>query len=66
MKVSLNRQQVEQALESRGTDLATFIDAGRRQGKTMHEIANDLHAVTGVPFTSRTLYRWAEKLEVAS
>jgi len=66
MKVSLNRQQVDHALASRGTDLATYIEAGKRQGKSIDEIAEDLRNVTRVPFTSRTLYRWANKLEKAS
>lgn len=63
MKVSLNRQQVDQALAARGTDLATFIEAGKRQGKSIEEIAKDLQDITRVPFTVRTLYRWNDALE---
>lgn len=66
MKVSLNRQQVDEALQRRDTNLAKFVDAGREQGKSIREIAADLENVTGVPLTSRTLYRWVEKLEVSA
>jgi hypothetical protein len=65
MKVSLNRQQVDQALAARGTDLPTYLDLGRRRGQSIEDIAAELRIVTGVPFTSRTLYRWADKLEVS-
>jgi len=66
MKVSLNRLQVEEALDRRGTDLSTFIEAGKKQGKSVNEIAGDLQSVTGVPLTSRTLYRWMKKEEAAA
>lgn len=66
MKVSLNRQQVDQALAARSTDLATFIQAGRQQGKSIEELADDLRHVTRVPFTVRTLYRWVDTLEAVS
>lgn len=66
MKVSLNRQQVDEALETLGTDLATFIHGGQQQGKSIEQLAHDLQQVTGVPFTVRTLYRWVDKLEEAS
>lgn len=63
MKVSLNRLQVDEALADRGTDLATFVESGRRQGKNVREIAEDLQDTTGVPLTYRTLYRWIDQLE---
>jgi hypothetical protein len=66
MRISLNRLQVDEALEARETDLATFVETGKRQGKNIEEIAADLQSLTGVPFTSRTLYRWVEDLKVAS
>jgi hypothetical protein len=66
MKVSLNRLQVDEALADRGTNLATFVEAGRSQGKSIREIAADLENVTGVPLTSRTLYRWVDRLEVSA
>ena len=66
MKVSLNRQQVDQALAGRGTDLVTFVEAGRRQGKSLEEIAKDLQDMTRVPFTVRTLYRWVDSFEKVS
>jgi hypothetical protein len=66
MKVSLNRQQVDQALANRGTSLPTYIEAGRAQGKSIEEIAKDLQDITRVPFTVRTLYRWVNKLEKAN
>jgi hypothetical protein len=64
MKVSLNRTLVDEALAVLNTDLAAFIEA--RQHKTLDEIWMDLRQATGVPFSVRTFYRWAEKLEVAS
>lgn len=66
MKVSLNRLQVDEALDARGTDLATFVESGRKQGKSIREIAQDLQDTTGVPLTYRTLYRWIDREEVAS
>lgn len=63
---SLNRTLVDKALTERGTDLETFIEAGRTQGKTLEEIWMDLRQLSGVPFAVRTFYRWAEKLEKAS
>jgi transposase len=66
MKVSLNRQQIDEALAQRNTDLERFVEAGRNQGKNIREIAGDLEATTGVPVTYRTLYRWLEKLEATA
>ena len=66
MKVSLNRLQVDEALEERGTDLATFIESGRKQGKSVREIAQDLRQMTGVPLSVRTLYRWISDLEAVA
>lgn len=66
MRVSLNRQQVEAELHRRNTDLKAFINAGLGQGKSMEEIWMDLRTLTGVPFSVRSLYRWADTLEVAS
>lgn len=58
---SVPRFLVDQALNSKGTTLADFVDGGRKQGKTLEEIHGDLVSVTGVPLTLRTLYRWMEK-----
>ncbi len=66
MKLSLNREMVEQALNRRGTTLPSFIEAGRGQGKHLNEIAADLQNVTGVPFSVRTFYRWVDSLEKVS
>lgn len=66
MKVSLNRLQVDDALAKRNTDLGSFIKAGQSQGKSMEEIWFDLRAETGVPFSMRTLYRWADAVEVSA
>ena len=66
MKLSLNREMVEQALSKRGTNLSSFVEAGRSQGKHLNEIAADLQNVTGVPFTTRTFYRWVDSLEKVS
>jgi hypothetical protein len=66
MKVSLNRTQVEDALAKRDTDLLSFVEAGQRQGKSMEEIWMDLRHISGVPFSVRTLYRWADSLVRAS
>lgn len=63
MKVSLNRQQVESALEERNTTLPAFIEERREQGKSYEEIAFDLRITTGVPFSNMSLYRWAKRLE---
>lgn len=64
--LSVHRYQVDQALADRGTTLSEFIEGGRAQGKNLDEIWMDLRQATGVRFSMRTLYRWAEKLEVAS
>jgi len=63
MKLSLNREMVDQALERRGTNFASFVEAGRMQGKYLNEIAADLQSLTGVPFSERTFYRWVDRLE---
>lgn len=63
---SVPRLLVEQALAKRGTDLAAYIEGGRKQGKTIEQIYPDLRETTGVEFNLRTLYRWAERLERAS
>lgn len=60
---SATRKLVDQALERRDTDLPTFIQAGRRQGKTVEEMWIDLRNIAGIPISVRTLYRWAEELE---
>ena len=62
MRISLNQSQVEEALARRETTLSAFIEAGQRQGKSMEEIWMDLRHISGVPFSVRTLYRWAEKV----
>ena len=64
--LSVPRLLVDQALTRKGTNLADFIDGGRKQGKTIEEIYDDLVRATGVDFAPRTLYRWAEKLEVSA
>lgn len=63
MRISLNRFQVDEALDQRGTDLETFVAAGRAQGKSIREIAEDLRDVTGTPLSYRTLYRWLDGLK---
>lgn len=66
MRFSLNRVQVEEALNQRGTSLAAFVEAGQQQGKSFEEIWLDLRNTTGVPFSVRTLYRWIAGLEVSA
>lgn len=66
VSLSVPRLLVDQALAKRGTNLTDFIDGGRKQGKTIEEIHPDLVQATGVDFSVRTLYRWAEKLEVSA
>lgn len=63
---SVPRLLVEQELAKRGTTLADYIDGGRKQGKTIEEIHADLTKTTGVEFSARTLFRWANQLKVAS
>lgn len=63
---SYQRVLVDEALTKRDTDLAAFVEAGRTQGKSIEEIWIDLRQITGVSFTSRTLYRWLDTLERAS
>lgn len=63
---SAHRLQVDQALAERNTDLAAFIEAGKAQGKTFDEIFMDLRHTTGVRFSMRTLYRWANRLDEVS
>ena len=63
---SLHRTLVDEALTQRGTDLSTFVKAGRAQGKSVEEIWIDLRQLTGVAFTSRTLYRWVNEIEQAA
>lgn len=62
------RGLIDKALATRGTDLETFVTVRKAEGKSVTDIADDLNLVTGIPITSRTLYRWLEDidLEVAS
>lgn len=60
---SLQRVLVDEALTKRDTNLAAFVKAGRVQGKSIEEIWIDLRQITGVSFTSRTLYRWLDAIE---
>lgn len=55
---SLNRLQVDEALQKRDTDLEAFVRGGRDMAKTYEEIYADLCRITGVPFALRTFYRW--------
>lgn len=64
--LSIHRHHVDEALAGRGTNLADFIAAGKRQGKNLDEIWMDLRQTTGIRFSMRTLYRWVEKLEVSA
>lgn len=64
--LSVPRLLVDQALARRGTNLADFIEGGRKQGKTIEEIYPDLVGATDVDFTVRTLYRWARELKVSA
>lgn len=57
------RGLVDKALNSRDTDLATFVEKGQVDGKSIKQITEDLNLVTGIPITWRTLYRWIEKME---
>lgn len=63
---SVPRYLVDQALAKRGTNLADFLDGGRKQGKSLEEIHPDLIAATDVEFSVRTLYRWAQDLKVSA
>lgn len=63
---SLNRVLVDKALAKRDTDLLTFVEAGKTQGKSIEEVWMDLRQVSGVPFSVRTLYRWLDKEERAT
>lgn len=60
---SYQRTLVDENLAKRGTDLAAYIKAGRAEGKSIEDIWLELRVITGVPFTSRTLYRWMDNLE---
>lgn len=66
MRISLNRTQVEEALADRNTTLPAFIEERLDAGKSMEDIWLELRNLTGVPFSTRTLYRWADSLEKAS
>jgi hypothetical protein len=54
----------DQRLAELGTDFPTFIKD--HQGLSLDEIWRQLTDTTGVPFSTRTLYRWVNDLEVAS
>jgi hypothetical protein len=60
---SLNRRLIERELERRNTTLADFIGSGQTSGRSMEDIWLDLRNLTGIPFSVRTLYRWADSLE---
>lgn len=66
MKSSLNRLYVEAELEKRGTTLADYLHRGQGQGKSIETLTYELRTLTGIPFSVRTLYRWADRLEQAS
>lgn len=58
------RALIDKALASRDTDLETFVATRKAEGKSVTEIADDLNLVTGIPITSRTLYRWLEGVDI--
>lgn len=60
---SYQRTLVDENLARRGTDLGAYVEAGRAEGKSIEEIWLELRVLTGVPFTSRTLYRWLDSIE---
>ena len=66
MRISLNRTQVEAQLQRMGSSLGQYIDKGRSEGMSMEDMWLDLRTLTGVPFSTRTFYRWAESLEKVS
>ena len=49
---------VDEALEKRGTTLPQFVKDGRDEGLSIHNLTDNLKYVTGIPVSSRTIYRW--------
>ena len=58
MSRSTLRILVDEALEKRDTTLAQFIEAGQSEGLSIDNLTDNLAYVTGIPVSSRTIYRW--------
>ncbi len=58
MSQSTLRILVEEALEKRGTTLTRFIKDGQSEGLSIDNLTDNLAYVTGIPVSSRTIYRW--------
>ena len=58
MSRSTLRTLVDEALEKRGTTLTRFIAAGQSDGQSIDDLTTSLKYVTGIPVSSRTIYRW--------
>ena len=62
-QTSTLKRMVDDRLEARGLSFASFVENGRRSGKTTEELWADLRDITGVPVAVRTMYRWVENME---
>ena len=52
------RTLVDEALEKRDTTLTQFIKDGQSDGLSIDALTDNLAYVTGIPVSSRTIYRW--------
>ena len=63
---SLNRRFVEAELHKMGSSLSQYVAKGHNEGLSIEDMWLDLRNLTGVPFSTRTLYRWVDSLEKVS
>ncbi len=52
------RTLVDEALEKRDTTLTQFVKDGQSNGLSIDALTANLAYVTGIPVSSRTIYRW--------
>ena len=63
MRPSTVRRIVDQELSKTQLTLRTFIEECKDENLGREEMAIRLRELTGVPFSVRTFYRWADGLE---
>jgi hypothetical protein len=65
-KTSTLRTLVEQELRRRDTTFVDFLHSSIASGHTINTAAGELARLTGIPLSTRTVYRWAEDLKVTA
>jgi hypothetical protein len=65
-KSSTLRILVEQELRRRDTTFVEFLHSSLDSGHTINTAAAELARLTGIPLSTRTVYRWVEDLKVSA